>query len=101
MARITKEDAQRLMNDVPEEFVFRCSDGRTFRNIQELKDGLETMGDEAFASHVSADKNDFGNWVRDIIKDGKLARDLVKSSSRTRTAKAIGERLIFLESKLV
>jgi len=29
MARITKEDAQRLMNDVPEEFVFRCSDGQT------------------------------------------------------------------------
>jgi len=100
MARMTKEDAQKLMNDVAEEFAFRCCDGRTFKNMQELKNGLETMADETFAFHLTTDKNVFSNWVKYIIMDQKLARDLSKSANKTQATKAVIVRHSFLESKL-
>ena len=40
-----KQKAKELLADVPEEHVFRCYDGASFRNMQELKDGLEGMSD--------------------------------------------------------
>jgi hypothetical protein len=100
MARILKSDAEKLLGNVPDEYVFRCCDGSVFRNMRELHDGLTTMSDESFAFHVGKDKNDFNSWVRDIIKDEKLARDLLKSTNRNQAAKSVAARITFLSSKL-
>ena len=81
MARIMKQDALRLLGNVPEEYVFRCCDGRIFRTLQETREILESMTDETFAFHSNVERNDFSKWVKDIIKDEKLARDLGKSKN--------------------
>ena len=100
MAKILKKDAERLLANVPEEYVFRCYDGRTFRNMEELSQALKSMGDEGFTHHANAEKNDFRNWVKDVIKDEKLARDLAKSRDQLQAAKAVENRMSFLKSKL-
>lgn len=100
MARIMKKDAERLMANVPEENVFRCHDGRIFRNTQELKDGLQNMSDDIYVYHVNSEKNDFSKWVRDTVQDNKLASDLSKSTSRIMAAMRVEERLTFLQNKL-
>ncbi|NIM45415.1 MAG: hypothetical protein GTO54_07300 [Nitrososphaeria archaeon] len=101
MARILRHDAGRLLGNVPEEYVFRCCDGHILKNMKELKDALGSMTDEAFAYHSGEERNDFSNWVRDIIMDEKLARDLAKSPSRAQAAKSAARRIAFLSSKLV
>jgi hypothetical protein len=58
------------------------------------------MSDETFAFHVNTEKNDFANWVRGIIGDEKLTRDLTKSQNRTQAAKKVAERVDFLKAKL-
>jgi hypothetical protein len=100
MAKIQKLDAGKLLGDVPVEYVFRCNDGSIFKNMRELRDGLTVISDQAFTFHANADKNDFSNWVRDIIKDEKLARDLLKSPNRLRAAKSVAARVSFLSGKL-
>ena len=100
MARISKEDAQRLLSNVTEEYVFRCNDGRVFRNMQELHNGLDTMTSETFAYHSNAERSDFSNWVRDVIHDEKLSRDLAKSQGRPQATKKVTDRITFLSSKL-
>jgi predicted trehalose synthase len=100
MVKIMKSDAEKLLGNVPDEYVFRCCDGSVFRNMRELHNGLATMSDESFAFHASGDKNDFNSWVRDIIKDEKLARDLLKSTNRSQAAKSVAARISFLSSKL-
>jgi hypothetical protein len=100
MARILKRDAERLLANVPEGQVFWCCDGRVMRNVRELGDALSVMSDESYACHANPEKNDFRNWVRDVIGDQKLARDLVKSASRTQAAEMVANRLAFLNTKL-
>jgi len=97
---IARQEAERLLGNVPEEYVFWCCDGRILRNMQELGEALTTMNDEAFAYHSNSEKSDFSNWVRDIIRDEKLARDIGKSQNRGEAAKAVAERIAFLSSKL-
>ncbi len=101
IVRITRQDAERLLANVPEEYVFRCYDSRIFRNTKELGEALTSMTDETFAYHSNESKSDFSNWVRDIIKDGKLAGGLKKSKNRAEAAKSVASRIAFLSSKLV
>ncbi len=100
IVRITKQDAEKRLARVPDESVFWCHDGSVFHDMQELADGLNKMSDETFAHHSNAEKTDFSNWVKDIIGDEKLSRDLAKAKDRTQAAKFVTERLNFLISKL-
>jgi len=100
MRRILRQDAERLLANVPEEYVFWCCDGQVLKNMKELGEALTSMADETFAYHSNEERKDFSNWVRDIIRDEKLARDLQKSLNRTQAAKRVAERVAFLSSKL-
>ena len=100
MAKITGKDAERLLGNVPEENVFWCCDGRGFRNMRELAEAFDSMAYETFAHHSNQDRCDFGNWVRDVIGDGKLARDLAKSQAPTQAGQSVVERVEFLSARL-
>lgn len=100
MPRIQKLDAGKLLGDVPAEYVFYCHDGSIFRNMRDLREGLEAVSDDTFAFHVNAGKNDLGNWVRDVIKDEKLARDLSKATGKLEAAKSVAARVSSLSARL-
>ena len=100
MAGIPKEQAQKFLSKVPEEYVFRCQDGRLLRDMKELAEALTTMTDETFTYHSNLEKKDFSNWVREIIGDEKLARDLEKATDRTQAAKQVASRVGVLSRKL-
>jgi hypothetical protein len=106
MVRITKsqakqkEQAKRFLAPVPDENIFWCHDGKAFKSLQDLANGLEAMSDETFAYHSNEVKKDFSNWVRDIIKDEELASDLASAGSRTEAAVYVSARVTFLSSKL-
>lgn len=101
MTRVLKQDAKRLLADVPEECVFWCHDGQALRNMTELRNALQSMGDDTFAHHANQQRNDFSIWARDVIKDEQLAADLGDSLERTKAAKKVAERVGFLASTLV
>jgi hypothetical protein len=71
-----KQNAQEFLSMVPEKLVFWCHDGRVLKNMKELGEALTTMADETFAYHSNSEKKDFSNWVRDVIGDKRLAKDL-------------------------
>ena len=98
--KITKQVAKKLLADVPEYRFFWCNDGRIFRNMRDLSDGLASMSADTFAYHLNAEKNDFSKWVFDVIEDEKLAEDMEKSTSQRDVAKTVKERVLFLDSLL-
>ncbi len=100
MAEAPKQGAKKFLADVPEENVFRCHDSCVMRNMKELGDALKTMTDETYAFHANTEKNDFVNWVKDIIKDERLAKDLQKASNRAQAAKVVGDRVSALSRRL-
>jgi hypothetical protein len=100
IVRISREEANRRLGEVPWEKRFWCCDGRFIKNLWELEKALDDMSDEAFHYHSSDEKSDFSNWVRDVVGDDKLSRDLIKAGSRTQARQAVVQRIAFLESKL-
>ena len=82
MVRMTKSVSEGRLGDVPLDKQFWCCDGRYLKNLGELEAALEGMTDDTFRCHVKETKSDFSNWVRDVIGDEKLARDLQKRTVR-------------------
>ncbi len=100
MVRITKSVAEERLGNVSQEKQFWCHDGRYLKNLQELKVAMEQMTEETFRYHSNEAKSDFSNWVRDVIGDEKLSRDLQKSTTREQAAKSVADRLDWLKSKI-
>lgn len=100
MAGISKPKARSLLANVPEEYVFWCINGHILRNMRELRDEFGSMSNESYVFHTSGEKNDFSNWVADIIKDEELARDLRNAPDQAWAAKTVAGRVDTLAKKL-
>jgi hypothetical protein len=99
MVKITKAIAAKWLGEVEPEKQFWCHDGRVLKTLAELEMALDEMSDETFLHHASGDKNDFSNWVRDVIGDDKLAADLAASTDRYLAAGRVASRITSLKSK--
>ena len=64
------------LGNVPKDKVFVCYGGSVVKNMDELAAALRVMSTETFRYHVTGIKNDFSTWVRDVIGDVTLARQL-------------------------
>jgi hypothetical protein len=95
----TKKRNSQFTEKVPDEYVFWCCDNRKFADMKELVEGLNTMSDDTYTFHVNGEKNDFYNWVIDIIKDEELATGLLQATSRRIAAQCVASRLAFLTDK--
>ena len=59
MAKIGGHEIQEYLANVTGEHVFYLNDGRILRNMEELRDAINSMSDELYAYHVNEEKNDF------------------------------------------
>ena len=89
MFKITKAVAEKILADVPQEKRFRCHDGRVLKSLPELEAELKVMSEETFR-----------NWVRDVVGDEKLSRNLRKNTNRAQAAKRVANRIAWLKSKI-
>jgi hypothetical protein len=67
------------------------------KNLKEFGEGLSTIGDDVFAYHCGGQKNDLARWVREVIGDVELARELDKITSQAAGAAIVRERVAMLE----
>ena len=95
-----KQEAQKFLADVPQEYVFWCHDGQILRNMKELGDALSAMMDETYGYHWNTEKKDFSNWVRDTIGDVKLAKDLEEATTRSSAAWHVATRVSYITKQL-
>ena len=98
MGRITKLEAIKLLADVPEEHKFWCADGNVFKNLSELDKALNKIDENAFKHHVNKEKNDFSNWIRDIIQDETLAGKVIKARNKKSTINMVKKRVSILKN---
>ncbi len=99
MVRITKTVARQWLAEVPPDKTFWCADGRVLKSLPELEIALKEMSEETFRYHCNEAKSDFSNWVRDVIGDEKLARDLQKSTTLAQAMKSVTSRIAWLGSR--
>ena len=100
MVKTTRAVAEGRLGDVSPDKQFWCQDGRYLKNLKELEAALEQMAEETFRYHSNEGKSDFSDWVRDVIGDDKLARELLKSTTPVQAAKSVADRINWLNSKI-
>ena len=98
MARIDKNKAKDRLGNVPEDKVFWVNDGKVLRNLKDIPAALVDMSEETFKYHVNKDKNDFKNWISDVVGDEKLARSIARTRSKEMMLRKLDKRINKLES---
>ena len=97
---ITREEAKKLLSNVPDHHAFRCCDGRVIRNMRDLGKTLAHMPEDSFRYHANQNKNDFSRWVKETLGDEKLARGLNRASDKNQALKELASRISFLSGQL-
>jgi hypothetical protein len=92
-----KPDAARILADIDGDKRFFCQDGCAIKNLIELVDCLNHMTEEMFHHHVTSERNDFSNWIRDVIGDEKLARKLNNVRSPFEASKIVANKMAWLQ----
>ena len=72
---------------------FRLNNGKIITSLDELAEILKTMDENIFLYHVTKERNDFSNWVRDIFRETKLAEKLFNIESKEEMTNLLGRHL--------
>jgi hypothetical protein len=86
---ISIKEAKMLFGDLPSTHRFWLKSGKPLKNLHELREELKMLGDVLFRHHVTAEKNDFANWVRDCLKNKELAKELYVCTTPSEMIEAI------------
>lgn len=67
---------------------FWLSDGQILNSLVALKDALSSMNKTVYGHHVTAQKNDFADWVELVLGDASCAKSLraAKTTAAAKTA---------------
>ncbi|MBR9691194.1 hypothetical protein GOV06_00235, partial [Candidatus Woesearchaeota archaeon] len=79
--------------EIKKENYFLLKDGTIIRNLFELSKALDKMPEDTFSHHVNESRNDFYNWIKDVVKDSELAKKVLNANSRKQMQKFIGEKI--------
>lgn len=82
------------MQNVPPEKAFWVADGTIIHNIFELAGALQHMKKETFKYHSNKQKNDFSEWIRDVIMDKALADELARTLSKDKAAAIVLKHIV-------
>ncbi len=88
-----KEQSTAVLSNVNPENAFWCVDGRIFSNLEDLGRGMEKMLLKTYKYHVNLEKNDFANWVEEIIGDKTLSSGLKKAKDKKSAVTLIKKRV--------
>jgi len=92
-------DARKILANVNPKFYFWVCDGQIVKNLQELYNALKKMNNNVYRYHVNKDRNDFKTWIKDVLKDVFLAREIGKCRSPKTVAELVKKRLDYLKNK--
>ena len=80
--RILMTPKEDLIGKTSKETEFLVCDGRRLGDLLELVDALDNMNNDIFVYHVNDFRNDFSNWIRDVMKKDELADGLSAAKSK-------------------
>jgi len=76
----------------PENYFF-LKDGSAIKSLFELSKELDRMPEDVFRHHANDERNDFSNWVRDVIGDRWLADKMMHVKDKKNMKQLIVEKI--------
>ena len=85
--------AKRLLASASEDKAFFVHGGGALRNLNDLRNALQTMSKEVFAYHVNKERNDFATWVDDVFSERDLSKRINQLKTRGSALNAVTKYL--------
>ena len=76
-----KKPKKDYLAKVSDDKKFWLCDGGVLSNLAQLRDALRKMNEGVFNYHVNKKRNDFKNWVKDVVGDNRLAFAIARIKS--------------------
>lgn len=70
---------------------FFVINGQILSRLDELSAALRSMDQDTYMYHVNGDKNDFSQWVSDVLLNKALATKLAKAKNKADMATIIAK----------
>lgn len=93
------EVSEGVLRDVGGDVSFRFCNGNEARSLSEFQEHLAGLDEDTFRHHASDGKNDFSAWLKDVVGDERLARDM-ENATREQALALVKARLTFLSRTL-
>ncbi len=78
---------------------FYLNNGAPIRGLCELKEHLSEMDDNTFKSHVNEERNDFSEWVSNIVGDKTLGKKMSELKDKEEMSKAVDIRVEYIKRR--
>jgi hypothetical protein len=91
--KVTLSRAKKILRIVPASKSFWLCTNEYLRSLNTLALSLESATDDVFRYHVDKYKNDFSTWVKDIVDDKDLAREISRIKTRYTLVRKIRENV--------
>src|SRR3989338_6705055 len=67
---------------LPEHHYFFLKTGESIKSLTELQQKIAWIDQDTFSHHVNDYKNDFANWIKEVLKDAELAEKVKAIKTR-------------------
>jgi hypothetical protein len=84
----------KLKKEVKSDYYFVLSDGRKIKNVKELAEEMGKMEDAVFFHHVTDERNDFAQWIKDVFDETELAEQISHIKNKHELQKKIYEYIL-------
>lgn len=91
--KITKTK-NKILQDAPETQYFLFCDGQPVKNVTQLAEKLEHIQEEVFNHHVTENRNDFVNWIKDVFEEIELAEEIAGLKNKDHVRLAIYKHIV-------
>ena len=82
-------DAPVVADEVEPELALWLSNGLIARNLKELAVALKKMSAKEYKEYADSQKNEIAEWIREILNDERLARQLKKAKNKIQATKLV------------
>lgn len=78
----TKNNAKAVVTEAYGDQRFFVINGQVLSRLNELSAALKSMDYDTYTYHVNGDKNDFSQWVSDVLLNKALATKIAKAKNK-------------------
>ncbi len=90
---ISKKRGKKVLTIAVGDRCFWVNCGPALGNLLELRDSLREINKEQFKHHVNEIRNDFSDWVGDVLEDKKTALQIKKTKTINSMLKVVEKAL--------
>lgn len=82
-----------IKEEVEPELALWLSNGTTVKSLTELAAALKKLGAKDYKEHVNKERNEIADWVKEILNDDSLARQLRRAKTKALAAQAVEKEM--------